>query len=341
MPEPALTLSAAVAARTATFTVELSGTPGVDTVELDFGDQTPPVTVTLDAAGHGTADHRYPAWSASYTARAAARVGGEFESWRELAGAVPTWADLPGRSPTWRQVSGLVRTDCPVTIELSGLGYIELLPQCTPAPGVRVEVVLGSLPKPVKQWNVWQEDRGRIYAGTDPRGGAVWDWEAPLGVELEYGVTVDYQDGSWDPLVPSRTSFTCASGCWLSSLATTETMPVTVQAWDSVEFEARQSVVSVAGRPDPVVVFDSHLWPTTSITLRTADRDHRDQLERILKTGSILLRTQGASSLDTVYLAVGNFARARMVPGDGGSWLFATEFQAQTIAAPPQNARPA
>lgn len=166
------------------------------------------------------------------------------------------------------------------------------------------------------------------------------DREAPFGVELTYRLTGTRAGGGTETLTTGPVTVV-APGCWLSDQASGLVARVEVASWPDRTRASRQSVLTVLGRPDPVVISDVHTWPAGTITFLTRDQTSLDMLIRILTgSGMVLLRTQASSSLMTVYAAVGDIAETR-ISGDGSDWRRLIEVGWQEITPLPAAVRPA
>ncbi|WP_194922937.1 hypothetical protein [Catenulispora pinisilvae] len=348
-PTPRLALSVEVSSdprATATFTV----TNGkAATATLDPGDGTSILTVPL-TNGTGTIRHEYSdPGHHTYTATATAACPVKYATWTALAADNPTWADLPAKIETWADADRSSETaSTAVTVDVGpatiyATGYV---PPAADCPMVVLDVWIGS-PDTVASWTITRSAPNAeptlstvIYA-TDafPNGNSVEDHECPLGVPVTYVLDVTRKNGTVDHVESNAVMLSGTRGCWLTSTVTGVCVPVTVVSWDTRKRSARVAYLAVAGRPDPVALSDAHLWPSGTWVLRTGTREALDALTAVLLTRLVLLRTQPASSLRTVYASVGDVSETRAYPGDGSNWVMAVQADVQEVAPIPATAR--
>lgn len=345
-PEPRLALAVVVdeaTRETATYTVtNAKGTPAT----LDPGDGTEPLSVVI-TGGTGTARHQYAVpGHHTYTATVTAPCPQRYADWTALPAALATWTDVPGDIATWADTDRTTETTTAVVTVDVGKATIVATPYPAPIPLCQVDVWIGA-PETVKRWTVTRS----VPASEPPLNAAIWitsdnpsgysldDREAPLGVPIVYVLEVEYTDGTTFTATSDPVSIDDTRGCWLTSTVTGQTVPVTVVAWDTRTRDARVTYLAVAGRPDPVALSDTHLWPSGTWVLRTATKAELDDVLSILLSRLVLLRTQPASSLRTVYASVGRVEEARAFVGDGSVWVMGLTIDIQEVAPIPATAR--
>jgi hypothetical protein len=240
------------------------------------------------------------------------------------AGTVGVRAQLEGRQG-WNTDQWWVLDD----VELRRAEYLAAAVRPgDPLPYIELRIDAVPNPETITRWEVVRKSTGHPDAvvfgahGTDPSGWIGRDGQAPLGVEVRYQLRL-WRDGqpaetyTADPITIEGTR-----GCFLTDTASDRTIAVQIRNWDERDYAARQAVLLVANRPDPVVLSDVHTLPRQDVVFRTGSRAHLDALLSVL-TGSnriVLLRTQPTSSLATMYAAVGDITEERLDALDGTNW---------------------
>lgn len=164
------------------------------------------------------------------------------------------------------------------------------------------------------------------------------DRQAPFGLPITYKLTLTPKTGA-PVVVESNAVQVDTIGCWLSDQATGLVGRVEVQDWPERTRAARRAILEVLGRPDPIAVHDVHTWPAGTATFLTRDPGSLDLLIRILTgSGVVLLRTQAASSLVTVYASVGDITERR-ISVSGQDWRRLVDVDIQEVAPLPAGAR--
>lgn len=195
---------------------------------------------------------------------------------------------------------------------------------------------------PVTSWRISRQATGYgsqpLQEGSSSAGatGAYEDWLAPFDVPITYRLEVLWADGHTNFAVSNTVRITDVAGCWLSdAYHPFTTMNITLQAWPQRSRAARRAVLAVAGRPDPVVISDEHLWPSGTWNIYTETDAELAQLLDVL-TGSriVKLRTQPDSSIATVYASVGRVDEDRRY-GVGGNQERFIAVEVQEVAPIP------
>lgn len=112
---------------------------------------------------------------------------------------------------------------------------------------------------------------------------------------------------------------------------------VNVQKFPSLKHAARQEVVQIAGRRDPVAVSDSRLFPSGTLSLITLEESDRLAMSALLAEGSIIAfspRYPTYGFADVWYLAVGDVDENRVVDL-GYQTERVWDLQVQRVAPPP------
>jgi hypothetical protein len=350
-PEPRLTLSATTTPDetglvVATFTVaNAKGT----TAQVWPGDGSGPVPVTL-TSGTGTVEHRYTdAGHHVYTAVATAPMTALYGTWQALADANTTWDAVPDAFDPWRAADQTEETaTTTVTVDVGDATVSAVVIDAAPIPFIQVNCWFG-YPSEVIGWTLTRQAPGAvpaqnvvIYTQTAAQELVqVSDREAPIGIPVTYKLTVRYSSGRATTTDVSNTVIiTGVTGCFLTAPQTGQTMAIEVQAWDERKTSVRRSVLEISGRTDPIVLSDVVLLPEGNWNLLTRTREQLDLLYSILSASRlVLLRTQPASSLRTVYAAVGDFTEERVYPADGTAWERYMNVTIQEVMPTPATAR--
>lgn len=325
-------------------TVEFTITHGLaPTAVLDPGDGAAPITVPLTG---GTGTHTYiytDPGHHTYTATATAAVPQLAATLNDLAALSATLDELSSTARTlaeWPQTSQTASVTVTVDVGRAGL-WATVIP-ADPLPYIQVDAFIGA-PETVAAWRLWRiTDSGNqlIQIGDSITASGSWeDHEAPLNTDIVYRLEVDYTDGSHYTTDSAPVSITGTRGCFLTDIMTGRTVATEVQAWPSRVFEARQSVLGIINRPDPVVLSDQHLEPSGTWTLLTrSDADTAALLSVLRGSRMVLLRTQPTSSVASVYAAVGTISENRYT-GAGWDARRLTTVQVQEMSPVPATAR--
>lgn len=332
------------------------GAERIAEASLDYGDGSAPESVTLvpDGSGGatGSARHNYPVASGQrkYTATARAGVPGAVATWAQLVAARKTWADVVAAYPTWGDLASSITATAEATTTVGDGQLTVSVPQAG-SPAIDVTMWLSPEGKTPARRSLLRRDLGGngggdlvIWSAGDGGptgvGYVIRDYQAPLSNATAYVLTVTYTDGSTAEFTSPTITVSAEDyrGCWITSLITGDTMPVTVQSWDTWQWGTRNVAVAVADREDPVILSDKPVWPASTVVLRTRSPEDFARLEAIILSGRILLRTQGTSSLPTTYAATGEYQTTRLVASDGASWLMQHGVNLQRIKPTPGTA---
>lgn len=159
--------------------------------------------------------------------------------------------------------------------------------------------------------------RGAVGAPVTGTTAIARDYEVPFDVPVVYTVTV-YQDTT---VVGTATAaaFTVAShGCdaWLVDLARpTNSLPVTIESMDALDFAVASGVHRVLNRRAPVMTSLPAWTPSTELSVLTDTLDERDQVRALYGTGfPFLLRTDPDQGIGNMYLGLTDFVEERFLP---------------------------
>ncbi|MEV4037723.1 hypothetical protein [Streptomyces umbrinus] len=172
-------------------------------------------------------------------------------------------------------------------------------------------IVAGDTPQPVRGWTgdiTKQSITGDVAVITD--------YEAPLGVDVQWRVTIENPTGS------GRYSYTSDAisldsetlDVWLKDPGLpARSVRATVQTLPDWQRSARQGVNQVRGRSRPIVISDVRSSRTGSLALVTHSESERDSLWWVLDTGHVLLLQwpPGWGERDT-YVSIGDVTEAHI-----------------------------
>ncbi|CAM5600316.1 hypothetical protein GCM10010329_50110 [Streptomyces spiroverticillatus] len=357
-PLPRLVLAVAVttteAGRTlATFTVTNAKAAGVALVDPGDGGEKLRVTLTAQEGDPGlftgTTTHPYTVpGHTTYTASAVAAAPSPAPTWSAVPDRWPVWPDVEAGVVTWEDVARTEEyAEVPVTVDVGDATVWATVYDAYPLPRIHIATWIAA-PDKIRRWtlrryvpsaggdfdvDIWAGDRKAVNLSLE-------DGEAPLDQPVTYRLTLELNDGTRTVLTSNEVMISGTRGCFLTDTRSGRTVPVQVQAWDAREWESRQSLLVVMGRADPVVLTDRHVRPKGTWSLLTRSREELESLYSVLLSSRhVLLRTQAASSLKAVYVAVGNLAEQRLYPGIGNAWERLTQVQVQEVAPIPATAR--
>jgi hypothetical protein len=354
-PEPRLALSVVVTDSDtghnhATFTLTNAHTTGI-TVELDPGDGTTTVHMDIGADGTATGEKTYSAAGHHvYTATVTVPMTARYPTWADLYGALATWDAVPADTATWADLTATSETASVQVEVMTGDGAVWATAVDDTPPYAQVDTWSGR-PDDITSWTVTRNvpavpvsDRVVIYQGTTHPGAfSIEDDEAPFGVPISYTFTVTYTNGtraSWSSNSVTLTGGTGFGGCWVTDPAAGRSLRVTIAEWTTRDFAARQSVLAVMNRPDPIVLSDVHTWASGDIVLITATQADLTTLRAILNGSRIILiRSWAGSSIEAAYMAVGDYSESRIYATDPYAWDRSVSIAYQEIRPVPVTAR--
>ena len=353
-PEDELTLSVVVTDSDtghnfATFTLEHAHATGI-TVPLDPGDGTTSVDMAIGADGTATGTKTYTHTGRHvYTATVTVPLTPRYATWADVPASVATWGAFVNDTRTWGYVYADSETaSCQVEVFV-GNGAIWATPVNATPPYAQIDMWSGK-PDQIVSWSITRHcpdvpvlddvviQEGKAFSGAL----SLQDTEAPWGVPVTYSWTVVYADGTSETFTSEPIVLYGPAGfggCWITDPASGSTMRITIQAWTEREREARQSILTVMNRPDPVVLSDVHTWASSEIVFITRSKGELQQARAIL-FGSrlILVRSWVGSSIETAYLAVGNVTEARLYEYDAAAWHRSITVAAQEVRPLPATA---
>ncbi|MFF1684504.1 MULTISPECIES: hypothetical protein [unclassified Streptomyces] len=172
-------------------------------------------------------------------------------------------------------------------------------------------IVAGETPQPVRGWAgdiTFQDLTGDVSVITD--------YEAPLGVPVQWRVTIQA------PVGTQRQSFTSDAltldaetlDVWLKDPGLpARSCSATVQTLPDWQRSARQGVNQVRGRARPIVISDVRSSRTGSVTLVTHTEEERDALWWVLDSGrTLLLQWPPGWGERDVYVSIGEVTEAHV-----------------------------
>jgi hypothetical protein len=348
-PDPPLSLAVAVSTtpqgRTrAVYTITGAKAP---TAQLDPGDGSEPVSVPI-SGGTGTAMHTYAdPGHHTYTASVNAACPQLWKTWGEVPAAA-TWHEVPELARTWGDA---VRTEesatATATVDVGPATVWATVVPADPVPLIQVDTWIGDQDN-VVLWTIERQCRDAVpdlntviwQRRTHPGAQSIEDREAPFGVPVTYRLAVTFRDSTKASATSEPVVITGTRGCVLTSTMTGQTIPIALKSWDEREREARQSVMAVMNRPDPVVVSDVHSTASGTWVILTYTRADLDNLYTVLLGARlVLLRSQPGSSIRSVYAAVGTITEARLYVEDGAAEHRLVSVAVQEVAPIPATAR--
>jgi hypothetical protein len=179
-----------------------------------------------------------------------------------------------------------------------------------PVPVIRLETYVRDAGD-VLQWTVSRIAQGQptstIYLGTSTIYAiTLFDYLAPLGVPVQYTLTVTHLDYSTDIVWSNVVTITGTVGCYLTNPYSGATLAVELQAWPSRARAPRRALLDVLSRPDPVALSDVHSTPAGAWTFVTrTDLATATLVELLTASSFAALRSQPGSSIASVMASVG------------------------------------
>jgi hypothetical protein len=144
----------------------------------------------------------------------------------------------------------------------------------------------------------------------------VYDYEAPIGVELEYHASSANAGGetsSTDTVATITVPAYDADDPWLVNVAQpTNTQQVAVASLAELAYDVLVGVHHVMGRRAPIVTSDVAPTPAFELVFSTETETARDRARATLGDGiPVLLRTPPSQGVGTLYFAVLSWAEQR------------------------------
>ena len=145
----------------------------------------------------------------------------------------------------------------------------------------------------------------------------VRDFEPPIGVPIEYTATVANAAGEQSPAT-SHTITVPSAGCsdtWLTDIAApSNSLRVTLERLDELDYEAAGGVHHVLNRRTPIVTSDIARAPSFELSLLTDTDGERERTRATLGNGvPVLLRTPPENGIASVYFVVTDWKEQRIV----------------------------
>jgi len=212
----------------------------------------------------------------------------------------------------------------------------------TPLPHVRLDVVMDNAAQ-VLGWSITRNapaESVKVYVGAAGQSAmSIVDDTAPLGVPVTYSLAVTYA-ASTTYVDSAVVSIDGTAGCWLTDPAAGTTLQVEISTWPSRKRAARQALLDVLDRPDPVGLTDAYRTPAGTWTLISRSDAYTGQLVALLcGQGVVVLRTQPGSSIASCTALVGDVDEQRY-SDQGGDQRRLVTVDVQEIAALPATALP-
>lgn len=288
-------------------------------LQLDPGDGSAPIDLTPSGTGTSEYTHVYgQAGHHVYTAAAAATAPPWSTTLQDIADQTATLLQLSEDVPTLDAISATVRTaTTQVTVDVGAATIWAGIQPGDPLPTVAVDTYIAPGPSPVAYWEISRSaDSGLpvvIAVGEGPsQGTSLTDAQAPIGQWLTYTLSIRYADGTTFTISAEPVIIDGTIGCFLTDASTSATVPITLVAWPQRDYAARASVLTMIGRPDPVVRSDVHTWASGEWTFYTpTDQAGAALLNVLTGSNTVLLRTQPGSSIASVYGAVLDISEQR------------------------------
>jgi hypothetical protein len=211
-----------------------------------------------------------------------------------------------------------------------------------PLAHVRLDVAIDNA-EAVLSWSITRDAPGqtvKVYIGAACTAAmSLVDDTAPLGVPVTYHLTVIYAT-STTYVDAAPVTITGTVGCFLTNPASGVTLPVEISTWPSRKRVARQAVLEVLGRADPVGLTDAHTTPVGLWTLLSRTDAYTDALTSLLTAQDVvILRTQPGSSIASCTALVGDVDEQRFSQA-GGDQRRLFDVDVQEIAPLPATALP-
>jgi hypothetical protein len=191
---------------------------------------------------------------------------------------------------------------------------------------VRLDVTCPATTTGLSIWRVAPSGNIAYVRGWDPGAAApgaviARDYEAPLGIELDYYAVANDASGIGGATSTAATITIPAGDCevWLVDLARPiNSLQVRVESLAELEFPAAVGVHRVLNRRAPVLTSLPTWTPEGELIVLTDDEPQRDAVRALLGSGfPFLLRTTPAWGIGNMYCGMLGFVEGRIVaPGD-------------------------
>lgn len=183
-----------------------------------------------------------------------------------------------------------------------------------PVPHVRLDLTIDNADQ-VLRWSITRDAPGEsvsVYlGGPNTSALSIVDDTAPLGVPVVYHLSVVYPT-STVYVDAGPVSITGTTGCYLTNPASGVTLRVEISTWPSRKRDARQAVLAVLDRPDPIGLTDRHSTPAGVWTLISRSDAYSADLTALLTDQAVvILRTQPDSSIVSCTALVGDIDERR------------------------------
>ena len=336
----------------ADFTLTGAKAPAGTVVQLDPGDGTTTVPMTIGEDGTATASNTYlHAGRWVYTATVTVPITPRYATWADVPAAVATWGAFVADTESWYYAAADSETaTCQVEVFVgNGAIWATAIDTASP-PYVQIDTWAND-PADVVSWTVTRYCPAApamngviIYSGSTHSGAvSLQDHEAPFGVPITYTLRLTYADGTEEVFTSNVVTLTGGpefGGCWISDPSTGSAMRIIIQEWTSRERAARQAVLNVMNRADPVVLSDLHVWPSGEILFGTRTQAQLVQARSILMGSRIILvRSWAGSSIEAAYMAVGDISEDRVYAYDPYAWDRSLVVSYQEVRPVPATAR--
>lgn len=305
-----------------TWRFDISGAVAA-TVTMDYGDGTVPVSLPV-VAGAATVTHQYlAAGQHTYTATVTDTVTAVAATLTDLAAKAATLDALHTyMQPYGGTLNDISRTTAKASLTVTvNVGAATIYAQVMPAEPLPYVLVSGWIADTVgiTSWQIWRAaagDRVLVAEGAAPQAAfSIEDHLAPVQVPITYELVIRKTSGgtlTQTTFTSNEVMLTGTRGCYLTDPYSGATVTVTLASWPERARQARQAVLSVISRPDPVVLSDVHTWASGTWTFLTGTDGQLDALLDVLQGhGIVYLRTQPGSSIASVYAAAGTISETR------------------------------
>lgn len=99
---------------------------------------------------------------------------------------------------------------------------------------------------------------------------------------------------------------------WVSNPVSGVAVALTIRDWDALAYDARQTILDIAGRAFPIIISDVRASPTSTISLLTRNKTDLVALRALLATGDTILVRPVCSAVEGAYISAGSVTEERV-----------------------------